>query len=314
MGRGSVQRMVRRRRILLARVAVAVATVSLVGCGSSDDGQDAVAEVSTTAAPATTAAPGTTDPTDTSVRPVVSIPDQLPTELVITEIVPGKGREAELGDAVVVDYVGARTATGEEFDNSWDRGQPFMAVLGTRSVIAGWEQGLIGAQVGSRLQLDIPSELAYGEESPGGVIEPGDALSFVIDIRAVVPASKPEDAPEVEVPISNGAEELTVRDLVEADGPVIEDGAQVLAQIMVYRGDTAELLDSTWDGAGPVRLIVAEGQLVDGMYQALLGARQGARRLVTMPFAQAFGAEGNAELGLPPATDVVLVIDVLAVF
>ncbi len=295
-------------------MAVAVASVSLVACGSSGDAEDTAVDVSTTAAPATTAEAEPDDPTDTSARPVVSVPDQLPTELVITEIVPGTGRQAALGDAVVVDYVGARSETGEEFDNSWDGGQPFMAVLGTRSVIAGWEQGLIGAQEGARLQLDIPSELAYGDESPGGVIEPGDALSFVVDIRAVVPASKPEDAPDITVPISNGAEDLSVRDLVETDGRIIAEGDQVLAQIMVYRGDTAELLDSTWDGAGPVRLIVAEGQLVEGMYQALLGARQGARRLVTMPFAQAFGAEGNADLGLPPATDVVLIIDVLAVF
>lgn len=297
-----------RRRIW----CVSGAVLLVAACGSSSD---STAETTTTTSTiATTVAPAVADPTDTSVRPVVSVPAQLPTELVITEIVPGRGRAASDGDAVVVDYVGARSETGEEFDNSWDRGQPFMAVLGTRAVIAGWEQGLIGAQEGARLQLDIPSDLAYGDESPGGVIQAGDALSFVVDIRAVVPASSPDDAPQVDVPTSDGATELVVRDLVEADGREVTEGSQVLAQIMVYRGDTAELLDSTWDGAGPVRLIVAEGQLVEGMYRGLLGARQGARRLVTMPFAQAFGTEGNVDLGLPPATDVVLVIDVLAVF
>ena len=282
-------------------------------CGSNGDSSgDTSGDTTTTAVTTTVAAPA--DPTDTSVRPVVSIPASLPTELVVTEIVTGRGRAAEDGDAVVVDYVGARSVNGEEFDNSWDNGQPFMAVLGTRSVIAGWEQGLLGAQEGARLQLDIPPDLAYGDDSPGGVIEPGDALSFVVDVRAVVPASDPDDAPQVEVPVSNGATDLKVEDLVQTDGRVVEEGSQVLAQIMVYRGDTAELLDSTWDGAGPVRLVVTEGQLVEGMYRGLLGARQGGRRLVTMPFAQAFGAEGNADLGLPPATDVVLVLDVLAVF
>lgn len=302
--------MTRRRQWVVSGVAVLV----LAACGSSSDDDSSSESDSTTtmsAAPATTATPS---PDDTSVRPVVSVPAELPTELVITEIVPGSGREAQLGDAVVVDYVGARSANGEEFDNSWDRGQPFMAVLGTRSVIAGWEQGLVGSQEGGRLQLDIPAELAYGDDSPGGIIQPGDALSFVVDIRAVVPASNPEDAPQVEAPISNGASELRIDDLVVGEGRVVEEGSNVLAQLMVYRGDTGELLDSTWDGAGPVRLIVTEGQLVPGMYEAVLGSAQGGRRLVVMPFSMAFGATGNAELGLPPATDVVLVIDILAVF
>jgi FKBP-type peptidyl-prolyl cis-trans isomerase len=297
--------MVKRRGLWASSVVMVV----LAGCGSSSD--EAESSTSTTLAPATTVA---ADTDDTSIRPVVSIPAALPTELEITEIVPGAGRAAELGDAVVVDYVGARSATGEVFDNSWDRGQPFMAVLGTRSVIAGWEQGLVGAREGARLQLDIPSELAYGDDSPGGIIEPGDALSFVVDIRAVVPPSNPDDAPVVDVPLSNGSTELSLDDLVIGEGRAIEEGSQVLAQLLVYRGDTGELLDSTWDGAGPVRLIVAEGELVPGMYQSLLGVRQGGRRLAVLPFSLAFGAAGNTDLGLPPATDVVLVLDVLAVF
>lgn len=281
--------------------------VVLAGCGSSSD--DATPETSST----DTARVDTSN-TDTSVRPVVSVPSVLPTELTITELVPGTGRAAELGDAVVVDYVGARSETGEVFDNSWDREQPFMAVLGTRSVIAGWEQGLVGANEGSRLQLDIPPDLAYGDDSPGGIIEPGDALSFVVDIRAVVPPSDPNDAPVIDVPLSNGSTELSTQDLVIGDGEAITEGSQVLAQLLVYRGDTGELLDSTWNGSGPVRLIVAEGELVPGMYQSLLGVRQGGRRLAVLPFSLAFGAEGSTDLGLPPATDVVLVLDVLAVF
>lgn len=293
------------------RSLLATATLIIVAACGSSNSQSAS---TTVASPDATDVADPADPDDTSVRPVVSVPTVLPTELEITELVPGSGRAAALGDAVVVDYVGARSATGEVFDNSWDRGQPFMAVLGTRSVIAGWEQGLVGAREGSRLQLDIPPDLAYGDDSPGGIIEPGDALSFVVDIRAVVPPSNPDDAPVVEVPRSNGSTELSLDDLVVGDGPAIVEGSQVLAQLLVYRGDTGELLDSTWDGAGPVRLIVADGELVPGMYQSLLGVRQGGRRLAVLPFSLAFGAAGNTDLGLPPATDVVLVIDVLAVF
>jgi peptidylprolyl isomerase len=296
--------MVRTRLVLVAAVLMAISA-----CSSGDDGASRSSDTTTAPTAAAQAAP-----TDTEARPTVTIPASLPTDLVITEIVPGRGREAQTGDAVVVDYVGARTVNGEEFDNSWDRGQPLVVVLGTQSVIAGWEQGLLGSRGGSRLQLDIPASLAYGDTSPSPPIQPGDALSFVVDIRAVVPMANPEDAPDVDIPTSLGASSVTVEDLVVGDGRLAIDGSQALVQLMVYRGDTGELLDSTWSGSGPVRLVVARAQLVEGMYQAMSGMRQGGRRLVIMPFADAFGEEGNAELGLPPRTDVVLVIDALAVF
>ena len=75
----------------------------------------------------------------------------------------GDGPVSEVGDTVVVDYVGVRSSDGVEFDNSYDRGEPFPVVLGSGSVIPGWESGLVGVQAGARVQLDIPSDLAYGE-------------------------------------------------------------------------------------------------------------------------------------------------------
>jgi FKBP-type peptidyl-prolyl cis-trans isomerase len=189
-----------------------------------------------------------------------------------------------------------------------------MLVLGAGGVIAGWEEGLQGAREGSRIQIDIPASLAYGDESPGAPIQPGDALSFVIDVRAVVPAADPADAPAVEVPLSDGASELEVIDVVTGDGEALAEGSSGLVQLLVHRGDTGELLDSTWDGSGPVRVEMVEGLLVPGLYDGLLGARQGGRRIIVIPFAQAFGLDGNEDLGLPPATDVILVVDVQAVW
>ena len=94
-----------------------------------------------------------------------------------------------MGDTVVVHYVGVRTEDGTEFDNSYDRGEPFPVVLGSGSVIQGWEDGLVGAQVGDQRQLDIPTELAYGDSPRGDVIQPGDALTFVVDVVAITQAA-----------------------------------------------------------------------------------------------------------------------------
>ncbi len=130
-----------------------------------------------------------TEASPTPPKPDVELPDSIPTSLVVTDIVEGDGAEAQVGDTVVVHYVGVRTEDGTEFDNSYDRGQPFPVVLGSGSVIQGWEQGLIGAQAGDQRQLDIPAELAYGDTPRGDVIQAGDALTFVIDVVAVTPGA-----------------------------------------------------------------------------------------------------------------------------
>lgn len=124
---------------------------------------------------------------ETPTKPVVELPAVIPTDLVVTTLQEGSGREAQVGDTVTVHYVGVRSVDGEEFDNSYERGEPFPVELGAGRVIQGWDDGLVGAQAGERLQLDIPAELAYGDQELG-VIQPGDALTFVIDVMAVSPA------------------------------------------------------------------------------------------------------------------------------
>jgi peptidylprolyl isomerase len=119
-------------------------------------------------------------------RPDVDPPEgPAPTELVIDEIVVGDGAEAEAGQHVRAHYTGVTHAEGEQFDSSWDRGDPLEFRLGVGQVIAGWDQGIVGMKVGGRRRLTIPSALAYGDRGAGGVIKPGAALVFVVDLVAV---------------------------------------------------------------------------------------------------------------------------------
>jgi peptidylprolyl isomerase len=83
---------------------------------------------------------------------------------------------------VRVHYVGVAYSTGEEFDASWDRGEPLEFQLGAGRVIAGWDQGVQGMKVGGRRQLIIPPDLAYGDRGAGTVIGPGETLIFVCDL------------------------------------------------------------------------------------------------------------------------------------
>jgi peptidylprolyl isomerase len=105
-----------------------------------------------------------------------------PDELIIEEIVLGEGAEAQPGQTAVVHYVGVGVSSGEEFDSSWNRDEPFDFPLGAGYVIKGWDQGVVGMRVGGRRRLVIPSSLGYGARGAGGVIAPNETLIFVVDL------------------------------------------------------------------------------------------------------------------------------------
>ncbi|MEH1055919.1 FKBP-type peptidyl-prolyl cis-trans isomerase [Micromonospora sp. CPCC 206171] len=106
------------------------------------------------------------------------------TGLKATPLIRGTGAAAQSGQQITVNYVGVSYRTGEEFDASWKRSEPFSFMLGQGNVIPGWDQGLQGQTVGSRVQLDIPADLAYGDkpQRPGA---PSGPLRFVVDVLAV---------------------------------------------------------------------------------------------------------------------------------
>ena len=83
---------------------------------------------------------------------------------------------------MVAHYVGVAFSTGEEFDSSWNRGDPLAFPLGRGRVIKGWDEGIVGMRVGGRRRLVIPAHLAYGDRGAGGAIAPGETLIFVVDL------------------------------------------------------------------------------------------------------------------------------------
>jgi peptidylprolyl isomerase len=174
----------RPRPLRLLVLFVVVAALALAGCGDDDEesGNPASAETTeqeTGSGSETETAP---DLTDTSVKPVIDKPSGVPPRRLVKEdIVKGKGPGAKRGDTVVVHYVGVSFSSGEEFDASWDAGQPFPVQLGAGQVIEGWEKGLVGMKKGGRRKLTIPPEQAYGAEGAPPSIGPNETLVFVID-------------------------------------------------------------------------------------------------------------------------------------
>jgi FKBP-type peptidyl-prolyl cis-trans isomerase len=308
------------------RVLAAVAAVGLLAvaaCGGDDDAGPTTG--SGTAPPtgsgtATTGAGATTVPDDSAVDgtlvpasvPEVQVPTETPTELVVTEITPGSGQEAGKGDLLLVNYVGVRSEDGAQFDSNYGGGPPLPVLLGAGGVIDGWEQGLQGARVGERLQLDIPADLAYGDQPPGDPIKPGDALSFVIDVLGIVPKAQLADPPdEADVPTSDEpATRLLVDDLITGDGAELAEGDTAIVHLAAARADTGEVLQSTWTTGQPQPIVLAEGQILPALVEKLPGMKVGGRRAVTIPTA-AFAANGLTDVGLPSDTDLVVIVDLL---
>ena len=175
-------------RRLVACLLLLLLAIAIGACGG-DGGGDSAAEP----APAKTSEEPSPSAQrealkDTSTKPVIPKPSgSPPRRLEKQDIVKGKGPAAKAGDTLTVQYVGVAFSTGDEFDASWDRGQPFAVQLGAGDVIKGWDKGLVGMRKGGRRILTIPPELAYGSEGYPPTIAPNETLIFVIDAVAVTP-------------------------------------------------------------------------------------------------------------------------------
>ncbi|MEV4348870.1 FKBP-type peptidyl-prolyl cis-trans isomerase [Actinoplanes sp. NPDC049596] len=174
----------------VAGVAViAVLVAVFVTVRNNDDGTPTAQPA---AAPASAAAPAEVAPTQAA--PSESAPAQVETpaalskepevkggqgklsKLAVTALVPGTGPAVQKGQTITANYKLVSYQSGQVIDSSWSRGEPFSTAIGVGQVIKGWDEGIPGQKVGSRVQLDVPAALAYGEQQ-------GD-LRFVVDILA----------------------------------------------------------------------------------------------------------------------------------
>jgi peptidylprolyl isomerase len=174
--------------------------ISFIG-RSSDDAEVAAptttttsAAVSTTAStegPAACAPVGEIPPAEGKPTSIDAPSEPTTGDVAVTVLEEGDGPEVTDASYVTVNYVGIACSSGEQFDSSWDRGEPITIAMPSATptetaftVIPGWNQGLEGQHEGALVQLDIPSDLAYGP-SGGQGIAPNDPLTFVVQIEQV---------------------------------------------------------------------------------------------------------------------------------
>ncbi|GIJ37052.1 FKBP-type peptidyl-prolyl cis-trans isomerase [Micromonospora andamanensis] len=174
----------------IAVVAVLITVFVIVGQRGGDDTPEQAAGTPSApteatnppaAAPPAPQLPEGADPALGS-KPTVTAGEGTLTKLTVTPLIEGTGPKVTAGQSITTNYVGVFYENGEEFDSSWERGQPATFPIGVGQVIPGWDKGLVGVTVGSRVQLDIPAEDAYGEDAGGG--RPAGPLRFVVDVLA----------------------------------------------------------------------------------------------------------------------------------
>ena len=121
--------------------------------------------------------------------PTIKIPAKAnpPKALQVKTLIKGSGAVVKKAQDLAVQYTGVIWRTGKVFDSSWARKTPLTTVIGEGQVIKGWDTGLVGQTVGSRVLLVIPP--ADGDGSAGAAqagIKGTDTLVFVVDILAAV--------------------------------------------------------------------------------------------------------------------------------
>ncbi|WP_127129765.1 FKBP-type peptidyl-prolyl cis-trans isomerase [Georgenia sp. SYP-B2076] len=119
-------------------------------------------------------------------KPELTFPaNAAPEGLQVQVLEQGDGDTVEAGSTIVVNYLG-QTWGGHVFDNSYDRGATISFPIGMGVVIGGWDDGLVGQQIGSRVLLSIPPEHGYGPNGmPQAGIKGTDTLVFVVDVVGV---------------------------------------------------------------------------------------------------------------------------------
>lgn len=162
----------------------------------NEDGMAAVVEISSVVRPgpqgATKAAPAWSPLLERKGDDIVGLdttglpePDAKSKELGKAILIQGTGKNVEKGDTIVANYIGQTYGGEKPFDSSYTAQTPATFAIGTGAVVKGWDQGLVGVKVGSRVLLRVPPELGYGDSPPqGSPIKAGDTLYFVIDVLA----------------------------------------------------------------------------------------------------------------------------------
>jgi peptidylprolyl isomerase len=247
----------------------------------------------------------------------------------VETLVKGKGAKVAEEDVVTVDYVGINGRNGEEFDSSWQGGQPATFSVGP-GMITGFNKALIGQTVGSRIVAAIPPEDGYGSQgNPQAGIQGKDTLVFVIDIRDAAP-SKAEgtavDPPATLPHLATDQQDVPTQfhrtpqtepkpsksaayTVIKGDGDPVEAGQTVTLNYLGQIYPDGKVFDSSY-GRSTASFPIGQAQPLP-CFDELVGQTVGSRAILVCTADDAFGTKGNPQIGVKGDDTLVFAVDLL---
>ena len=220
--------------------------------------------------------------------------------LILTDTQLGDGLRACPGQTVTVHYTGWLFNDGQrgaKFDSSKDRNDPFEFSLGEGRVIAGWDVGVCGMQVGGIRVLTIPPDMGYGSRGAGGAIPPNATLQFEVELLGV------------------SGEGLGIEDVVIGSGETAARGQQVTVHYtgwLLQSGERGTQFDSSKDRNDPFEFLLGGRQVITGWDMGVAGMQVGGTRVLTIPARLGYGARGAGGV-IPPNATLLFEVELLAV-
>ncbi|WP_030684316.1 FKBP-type peptidyl-prolyl cis-trans isomerase [Streptomyces sp. NRRL B-1347] len=327
----------RRRSLLLA---VPAGLLTLAGCGDdkSDKAKSKDSSSPTNSTPpkgkiVDGPVPEITKGTKFGEKPTVAKGSGKPSaDLAVKTIIAGKGVEVAKGDYLQAHYLGQIWDSAKVFDNSYDRKAPTIFPIGVGQVIPGWDQGLVGKKVDSRVELAIPPVLGYGKEgNKQAGIKGTDTLVFVVDIvNTYGPKSsaKGDDvaqdnkdlpkvgtntdgkAPKVDVPKTAAPKKVVATYVIEGDGDKVKESDTLLCQYKGVLWADGKEFDSSYKSGQLTQFQLA--QVIPGWRQGLVGKKVGSRVLVVVPPKDGYADKPPQGSPIKKDSTLVFSVDILA--
>lgn len=326
-----------RTRLAAIPAAVAVASLTLLaGCGSSGAPNGTNTSVPGTVAESKALAGLTaTGPVDLKTAPTVTFPKSPVSSKAVERkvLTPGSGKVATAADVVGVRLRIYNGTSGKLLDDGYAQGRKAEGYrLARKDLIAGFTEGLVGAQQGGRMAFTIPPEKGFG---PNGNAQLGvagtDTIVVVADVADVhtplkqvdgTPTPSPAGMPSVEfadgplkepkVIVSRSAApgETQQATLIEGTGKVVEKGQTLYAHYHGVLWKDASVFDSSWKRGEAADFPIGVGGVIKGWDNTLVGKKVGSRVLIAIP-----PKDGYGEAGSPPKISgkdtLVFIVDIL---
>ena len=327
------------RRTQIALAGLAAGLVLLAGCSSSKS----TATGSSTSAPAAGAPSGAKaagGPDVFGTRPNIAVPAGQPDgKLGVKVKIPGDGPKVTDGSVMVLQYTAKLWRDGTDLGSSYDPGlHPAVQMEGQNQMLPGWEQGLMGQQAGSRVELTVPPALGFGAKGTQfgkTTITGTDTIIFDIDIVGVYPSLQADipagtgvlndpnlptvgtavgkDDPKVTIPAGKEApKEGVYKPVIVGKGTQVKKGQTVVVQYegLVWR--TGQVFDSSWSkGKSLFATQIGTGSVVAGWDEGLVGQTVGSRVLLVVPPDKGYGPSGQPDAGISGTDTMVFVVDIL---